>query len=220
MRINKFVASATGVSRRQADALVDSGRITVDGQTAKSGQSVELGQVIKFDDQTIDIDQKQTTILLNKPMGYVCSRNGQGSKTVYDFLPSNLTNLKPVGRLDKDSSGLILMTTDGQLAHELTHPKFAKQKIYIVKLDKDLSARDQQKISQQGVELEDGLSKLGLSRHGSQEWQVKMSEGRNRQIRRTFAKLGYNVTNLHRIQFGHYTIDDIKPGEFRFTDIS
>lgn len=223
MRINKFVAAATGVSRRQADVLVAEGKVTVDGKPAQSGQDVVEGQSVKLGGRSLLAAQRQTTILMNKPTGYVCSRNGQGSRTIYDILPVELHNLKTIGRLDKESSGLILLTSDGQLAFELTHPKFAKQKIYNIRLNKELEPLHQQMISDIGITLEDGPSRLMLSRLSEDnrlDWQVTMSEGRNRQIRRTFESLGYRIKNLHRIQFGQYTIDDIPLGKYRTADIS
>jgi 23S rRNA pseudouridine2605 synthase len=155
--------------------------------------------------------------MLNKPAGYVVSRDGQGSDTVYDLLPFGYDRLKPVGRLDKDSSGLILLTNDGDLANELTHPRHQKQKIYEVTLDTALQPLHRQMISDYGVRLEDGLSKFELGRlqeGNDRKWKITMSEGRNRQIRRTFASLGYDIKKLHRVQFGVYTLNGLKPGEF------
>jgi 23S rRNA pseudouridine2605 synthase len=148
----------------------------------------------------------------------VCSRNGQGSQTVYALLPPKFASLQPVGRLDKDSSGLLLMTSDGQLAHELTHPSFQKVKVYEVTLDKDLQPLHRQMISDHGVTLDDGVSKFELERlHDSDEkiWHVRLHEGRNRQIRRTFAALGYTVTTLHRTKFGPYSLGSLAPGSFQ-----
>lgn len=157
------------------------------------------------------------TIMLNKPSGYVSSREGQGSRTVYDLLPAELHTLKTVGRLDKDSSGLLLLTSDGTLAHELTHPSFQKVKAYEVTLDKPLQPLHRQMISDHGITLEDGVSKLELERlHDGDEckWIVRMHEGRNRQIRRTFESLGYNLPRLHRTHFGKYMLGGLKLGSY------
>jgi pseudouridine synthase len=151
--------------------------------------------------------------MLHKPVGYVCSRDGQGSKTIYDLLPTKLHQLKPVGRLDKDSSGLLLLTNDGELANRLTHPSFEKEKVYEISLDKPLARPDRAQI-EQGVLLEDGLSKLQVKPLGNEHWQVTMREGRNRQIRRTFSALGYRLQALHRTQFGTYRLGRIAPGEY------
>lgn len=213
MRINKYIAQATGISRRAADGYIQAGRVTVNGRTANLGDAVEATDSVQLDDRLLTAKIETVTILMNKPVGYVCSRNGQGSKTVYDLLPPQFHGLKPVGRLDKDSSGLLLLTNNGELAHQLTHPSFQKQKDYEVTLNKALTKQDQEAI-QKGVQLDDGLSKLGLK--GSQvNWHITMSEGRNRQIRRTFEALYYRITKLHRTQFGDYKLDDLEPSSYR-----
>jgi 23S rRNA pseudouridine2605 synthase len=131
-------------------------------------------------------------------------------------LPKELHRLKTVGRLDKDSTGLILLTDDGQLANNLTHPSFAKTKLYNVVLNKELDLASTKLISENGVSLSDGKSRLGLKAlNNGKSWQVSMSEGRNRQIRRTFSSLGYEVVKLHRIQFGSYSLNDLKEGKFK-----
>src|SRR5690242_11466002 len=123
MRINKFIAQATGLGRRAADAAITAGRVRVDGEMPSSGMNVRATDKVTFDSRMITIrDDAPVTIMLNKPAGYVVSRNGQGSKTIYDLLPPEYQQLKPVGRLDKNSSGLLLLTNDGRLANELTHP--------------------------------------------------------------------------------------------------
>jgi len=217
MRINKFVAQATGLSRRQADEAVLQGRVTVNGRAATQGQNVVETDEVLLDGRAITPTARIITIILNKPVGYVVSRNGQGSKTIYNLLPPQLHHLKPVGRLDKDSSGLLLLTNDGQLAQELTHPKYEKIKIYEVKLGAPLQPLHRQMISDHGLQLTDGLSRLQLERLRSgddKEWRITMHEGRNRQIRRTFAALGYGVTRLHRTHFGTYQLPDhMAPGE-------
>ncbi len=211
MRLNQFIAHATGLSRRSADKAIEAGSVAVNGQPASLGQQVSEKDEVTYKGQPVSIG-KTVTIMLNKPVGYVCSRDGQGSQTVYDLLPAEFQSLKPVGRLDKDSSGLLLLTNDGKLANELTHPSFAKEKVYEVELNKNLSETDQKAI-QQGVELEDGISKLKLT-GADKQWTVRMSEGRNRQIRRTFEKLGYRVDKLHRTNFGDYSLSGVSSGNF------
>jgi 23S rRNA pseudouridine2605 synthase len=179
---------------------------------------VQDGDEVKLDGVAITPDVKKLTIMLNKPAGYVCSRDGQGSRTVYDLLPSELYRLKPVGRLDKESSGLLIMTTDGDLANELTHPRYQKTKVYEISLLKPLQPLHRQMISDYGVKLEDGPSKLQLDRLKDGDdtlWRVTMSEGRNRQIRRTFESLGYTVHTLHRITFGNYGLGNLEPGKYQ-----
>lgn len=213
MRINKFVAQATGMSRRAADDVVAQGRVTRNGKVVAAGYDVSATDSIVLDDTLLAPPPSTQTILLNKPPGYVCSRDGQGSKTVYELLPTSLHHLKTVGRLDKYSSGIILLTNDGQLAHELTHPSRQKIKVYEVKLNIPLAPLHQQMISDYGVQLEDGPSRFTIERQES-GYIVTMHEGRNRQIRRTFAALGYTVTSLHRTQFGPYTLEGTKLGSY------
>jgi 23S rRNA pseudouridine2605 synthase len=216
MRINKFVAASTGISRRAADTLIASGRVLINGHEPAFGETVQPNDNITLDGQTLQPLQTQT-ILFHKPVGYVTSRDGQGAATIYDLLPKELHHLKPVGRLDKESSGLLLLTNDGDLAQSLTHPSYHKTKIYQIELDKPLAPLHRQMISDMGIQLEDGPSKLQLDRlqEGSDTgWQVTMREGRNRQIRRTFAALGYDVAKLHRTHLGPYAIDTLPSGSY------
>jgi 23S rRNA pseudouridine2605 synthase len=213
MRLNQFIALSTGMSRRAADKLIEAGQVTINDKQAALGTIVNTSDKVVLDGKLLNLPAAAVTIMLNKPVGYVCSRAGQGSKTVYDLLPKEFYNLKPVGRLDKDSSGLLLLTNDGQLANQLTHPSFAKEKVYEVELDKNLAALDRDSV-EKGVILADGVSKLALNGAGK-NWIVGLSEGRNRQVRRTFAALGYAVTKLHRTKFGPYKLDSLEVGNFR-----
>lgn len=211
MRINRYIAASTGMSRRAADKAVQDGRVTINGAPAGVATEVSDNDQVRLDGTLLSAPTAHQTIILNKPAGYVVSRDGQGSRTIYDLLPLALHSLKPVGRLDKDSSGLLLLTSDGELAHQLTHPSFQKTKVYEVALDKPLQPLHRQMIGEIGIQLDDGLSRLGLDRLADGDdtgWRITMHEGRNRQIRRTFAAVGYSVTRLHRIQFGNYTLPD------------
>ncbi|MBA2279035.1 rRNA pseudouridine synthase [Candidatus Saccharibacteria bacterium] len=216
MRINQFIAKSTTLSRRAADKAIEEGRVLFNGVHPGPGQTVTPTDTVTLDGQAITPDVNNMTIVLNKPASYVCSRQGQGSKTVYDLLPQDLHHLKSVGRLDKDSSGLLLMTTDGQLANELTHPRYQKTKVYEVRLNHLLEPIHQQMISDHGIDLFDGSSKLQLQSldQGRTCWQVTMQEGRNRQIRRTFTALGYAVTGLHRTGFGPYHLNMLAIGKY------
>lgn len=220
MRLNKFIAHATGMARREADEAISNGRISINGKVANIGQDVDRqSDIVKLDGKQIILPATTTVIMLNKPIGYVCSRNAQAkdAKTVYELLPSGLRQLKTIGRLDKDSSGLILLTDDGDMAHKLTHPSFAKTKEYIIELDHPLAPLHQQMIADFGINLTDGPSKLLLERLNDKrtKFRVIMHEGRNRQIRRTFAAMGYQVVSLHRISFGHYQLGDLKSGNYK-----
>lgn len=212
MRLNKFVARATGFSRRAADKLADAGEILINGHPVRPGQEVTQADQVTYAGKTLQLTEAKT-IMLNKPVGYICSRDGQGGRTIYDILPPEYQSLKPIGRLDKNSSGLLLLTNDGDLAQKLTHPKYQKEKVYEIALDKPLKPSDRQKI-EQGIKVEDYVSKLSLKGAG-QNWTVTMTQGKNRQIRKTFATLNYTVTKLHRTKFGEFTLNNLANGYSR-----
>lgn len=217
IRLNKYLATNFGVSRREADKLIEDGKVLINGKVAIIGRRVAPGDKVEISGQEIT-EQKLIYLMLNKPKGYVCSRKRQGdTPTIYELLPPEYQSLKNVGRLDKDSSGLILLTNDGDFAFQMTHPKFIKTKVYDVKLNRELEPLHQQMIADFGVNLPDGRSQLGLMRlsdDSRKDWQVTMTEGRNRQIRRTFEALGYKVTYLHRKIFGPYLLGKLPEGKF------
>lgn len=213
MRINKYVAQCTGMSRRAADKAITWGRVKVNGYPSTAGYDVQANDIVTLDDKPIKPTASFTTVILNKPTGYVVSRDGQGSASIYELLPESMHRLKPVGRLDKASSGLLLLTNNGDLANKLTHPSYKKEKVYEIELYVPLTKQAKQKI-ERGVMLEDGISKLKLSGKGT-VWTVTMNEGRNRQIRRTFGELGYTIARLHRTQFGDYILKGTAPGTHR-----
>ena len=217
-RLNKYLAFQLGISRREADDLIARGDVTVNGEVATLGGRFDSGDDIQVKGKSLDNKTEYHYIALNKPVGYVSSRKPQeGIPTIYELLPKDLHVLKSVGRLDKDSSGLILLTNDGDFAYEMTHPKFYKVKTYQIGLDRPLAPLHHQIINDRGIQLEDGPSKLTLEKKDDdgKEWTVTMHEGRNRQIRRTFGALGYTVLTLDRSGFGNYQLDDLKPGEHK-----
>lgn len=219
IRLNKFLAERLGLSRREADLAIKRGKVTINGTPAKLGERLRLDKKedVCYNGRLVPFSTDFIYIGLNKPVGYVCSRKAQGdTPTIYELLPEKYHNLKTVGRLDKDSSGLILLTNDGDFNFRMTHPKFSKTKIYQVELDHALEPLHQQEIADFGIEIGDGISRLGFERldDSRKKWQVTMSEGRNRQIRRTFAALGYNVIRLKRIQFGEYQLANLKEGQW------
>ena len=219
-RLNKFLALQLGISRRQADELIEKGRISINGKTAQLGERFKAGDEIKLGEKIISKTREEKKyVIFNKPRGYVCSRKKQGeNETIYAILPKEFSALKPVGRLDKDSSGILLLTNDGDFAFQMTHPKFRKVKEYLVSLDTPLQPIHQQMIADFGINLPDGKSQLRLERldDSRKNWKVIMSEGRNRQIRRTFSAIGYEVEELHRTVFGSYILPkDLNFGDFR-----
>ncbi|MDX1765600.1 MAG: pseudouridine synthase [Candidatus Saccharimonadales bacterium] len=208
MRLNKYLAHATGISRREADLVIEAGRVTINGRVAKLGvQVAKEHDLVEIDGHPVE-EGVYRYLLLNKPDGYLSSRKAQSAPTLYDLLPEKYHSLKTVGRLDKDTSGIILLTDDGDFAHQLTHPKFQKEKKYLVRLDKYLTEKGMEKLSR-GIGLEDGISRLQVSPAKDGQYLISMSEGRNRQIRRTFEAAGYQVTALHRIRFGPYSESDL-----------
>jgi len=216
LRLNKYLATNLGVSRREADELISAGKVLVNNKPAEIGARVDDEDEVFVGGKKITI-KKLTYIALNKPVNYVCSRKRQGeTPTIYELLPEEYQSLKSVGRLDKDSSGLLLLTNDGDFAFKMTHPSFIKTKIYEAKIDRALEPLHQQMIADFGVQLPDGRSQLGLERLDDDRisWRITMSEGRNRQIRRTFEALGYKVTELHRTNFGPYGLDGLESGKY------
>lgn len=214
MRLNQYLAQGSNLSRRAADRAIADGRVLINNKPAVTGQTVAPGDMVRLDGHVITPAVNKQLIIINKPVGFVCSRDGQGSRTIYELLPRDLQNLNTVGRLDKNSSGLLLLTNDGQLAYELTHPKFKKTKVYKIALNKPLSPEHLRKV-REGVMLNDGISKLQaehISPTDFTNWKITMHEGRNRQIRRTFEALGYSIPKLHRTQFGQYSLGSVKTG--------
>jgi 23S rRNA pseudouridine2605 synthase len=215
IRLNKYLAHTLGISRREADMQIEQGRVAVNGIAASLGNIIRPGRD-KITVGTQDIvarPKRYTYLLMNKPVGYVCSRKQQGqTPTIYSLLPRQFQHLKVAGRLDKDSSGLLLLTDDGDMIFQLTHPKFVKIKKYIVGLNKPLKLPDQKAI-EEGIKLEDGISKLEVQPLPKSKlpnrYSVTMYEGRNRQIRRTFQKLGYSVTYLERIKLGPHSLQSL-----------
>lgn len=219
-RANKYIALHLGVSRREADELIEQGHVIIAGKLATLGARIHPDDEVRVRGSILSgSDITHQYLAFHKPVGYVCSRKAQGdAPTIYDLIPPEYHALKPVGRLDKESSGLILLTNDGDFAYQMTHPKFYKVKVYEVTLDTDLAPLHQQMISDYGVTLPDGPSKLSLERRNDdnrRDWTVTMHEGRNRQIRRTFAALGYSVVSLHRTQFGGYMLGDLPQGKIK-----
>lgn len=165
MRINKFIAHATNISRREADNAVSAGRVHINGRVADMGAQVDASSIVRFDGKIVGGKTAYTYLMLNKPVGYLCSRSSQGGvPTIYSLLPEPYRSLKAVGRLDKDSSGIILLTDDGDFAFQMTHPSFHKVKVYEVELNRPLEPLHQQMISDHGINLEDGQSQFMIEK--------------------------------------------------------
>ena len=206
------------MSRREADEAIAKGKVLVNGKPATIGVKLDKNDEVCYNGKMVPLRVDFLYLMMHKPVGYVCSRRSQGAPTVYELLPEKYRGLKTVGRLDKDSSGLILLTNDGDFAFLMTHPKFRKNKVYRVELDRELEPLHQQMIAEYGVELPDGPSKFKVLKEHTYppapRYTVILTEGRNRQIRRTFAALSYEVVGLHRVQFGKFELGDLKPGKY------
>lgn len=218
MRLNRFLAQASGMSRRQADQCIRDGRVRVDNRPTQLGEQITPRMQITLDGQPVSLPNQTTTIMLHKPAGYITSRRQQGSApTIYSLLPEKWHNLKYIGRLDKDSRGLLLLSNNGELIQQYTHPRHEKSKIYHVTLNRPLDLSDLTALNE-GIYLDDGLSRLETTTLHDNTYEVRIYEGRNRQIRRTFKVLGYEVTDLLRTEFGEYSLDDLGEGEYRILD--
>lgn len=213
MRINRFLATATGMSRRQADMAIEAGRVRINDEPAQLGNAVGSEDEVKLEETVLVLPTSQT-VMLNKSVGYVCSRSQQGSApTIYELLPSELHALKPVGRLDKDSSGLLLLTNDGKLAHRLAHPSHNKWKVYEVTTTPALQPKQIQAL-RSGVMLDDGSSVIDVTEHTG-GYTMRLQEGRNRQIRRSVEAVGATVATLHRTQIGELKLGALADGDWR-----
>ena len=221
LRLNKFLANAGICSRREADEFIQAGVVTVNGEVVTElGTKVLRTDVVKFHDQPVNIEKK-VYVLLNKPKDYVTtSDDPQQRKTVMDLVKNACPErIYPVGRLDRNTTGVLLLTNDGDLASKLTHPKYLKKKIYHVYLDKNVTAHDLQQITE-GIQLEDGEIKADDVQyaHPTDKKQVgiEIHSGKNRIVRRIFESLGYRVQKLDRVQFAGLTKKNLKRGDWRY----
>ena len=221
IRLNKFLANAGVCSRREADEFIQAGVVSVNGEVVNElGTKVKRSDEVKFHDQVVSLEKK-VYVLLNKPKDYVTtSDDPQQRKTVMDLVKDACPErIYPVGRLDRNTTGVLLLTNDGDLASKLTHPKFLKKKVYHAFLDKPVAAADMQKIAE-GIELEDGeihadAIEYADDRDKSQVG-IEIHSGKNRIVRRIFESLGYRVTKLDRVQFVGLTKKNLRRGDWRF----
>ena len=221
LRLNKFLANAGVCSRREADEFIQAGVVTVNGEVVTElGTKVLRTDEVRFHDQPVVIEKK-VYVLLNKPKDYVTTADDpQQRKTVMDLVKNACPErIYPVGRLDRNTTGVLLLTNDGDLASKLTHPKYLKKKIYHVFLDKACSAHDLEQIAT-GIQLEDGEIKADDVQyaHPTDKKQVgiEIHSGKNRIVRRIFESLGYKVLKLDRVQFAGLTKKNLKRGDWRY----
>ena len=221
IRLNKFLANAGVCSRREADEYIEAGAVTVNGTVVTElGTKVKRSDEIKFQDNVVTLEKK-VYVLLNKPKDCVTtSDDPQNRKTVMDIVGNVCPErIYPVGRLDRNTTGVLLLTNDGDLASKLTHPKFLKKKVYHVFLDKNVTAHDMQQIAE-GIELEDGEIHADAIEYASDtdksQVGIEIHSGKNRIVRRIFEHLGYRVVKLDRVQFAGLTKKNLRRGDWRF----
>ena len=221
LRLNKFLANAGVCSRREADEFIQAGVVTVNGEVVTElGTKILRTDEVKFHDAPVTLEKK-VYVLLNKPKDYVTtSDDPQQRKTVMDLVKDVCPErIYPVGRLDRNTTGVLLLTNDGDLASKLTHPKFLKKKVYHVHLDKNVTAHDLQQI-RDGIELEDGEIKADAVDYADERDKsqvgIEIHSGKNRIVRRIFESLGYRVTKLDRVQFAGLTKKNLRRGDWRF----
>ena len=221
IRLNKFIANSGVCSRREADTLIQAGVVTVNGEVVTElGTKINvLKDEVKFNGERLKGEQK-VYVVMNKPKGYVTTASDpHAEKTVMDLMKDCTYRVFPVGRLDKSTSGVLMLTNDGEMAERLTHPSFDKKKIYQVILDHDLKQEDFDKIIQ-GIELNDGEIKADelefIDEHDRRKLGIEIHSGKNRIVRRIFESLGYEVRALDRVYFAGLTKKGLKKGEWRY----
>lgn len=216
MRLQVFLSHSGICSRRKALDLVKMGKVKVNDETIiePSFKIDPSRDKILFNNKTVRI-KKDTYIMLNKPLGVTTTKKDRfAEKTVFDLLPKELKHLHPVGRLDKNTSGLLLLTNDGNLTYKLTHPRFEVKKLYEVTCDKKLSDKDKERL-EKGIILEDVRTSPCAIKITNDKIHIEIHEGKKRQVRRMFSQLGYTVTKLKRIGEGTINLGNLKPGCWR-----
>ncbi|SFR38990.1 ribosomal large subunit pseudouridine synthase B [Robiginitalea myxolifaciens] len=220
IRLNRFIANAGICSRREADTFIAAGNVSVNGKViTEMGYKVKPGDEVRFDGRLLKSEKKEY-ILLNKPKNFITTtRDEKGRRTVMELISgASRSRLLPVGRLDRNTTGLLLFTNDGDLAKKLTHPRHGVQKIYHVELDKSFKAADMAKI-EAGLELEDGPVTVDeisyVEGKSKREVGLRIHSGRNRIVRRIFEHLGYEVVRLDRVVFAGLTKKDLPRGHWR-----
>lgn len=220
-RLQKVIAHCGYCSRRKAEQLMLEGKVTVNGIVVKElGTKVTSSDSIIIEGKRLRLE-KHVYYILNKPIGYVTTlEDPEGRKTVIDLMPKVKERIFPVGRLDYNTSGLLIMTNDGELAQKLAHPKFKIPKTYFVKVKKVITMEDVRKI-EAGVEIEPGVVtrpckiKLISKENDKSKMEVTIWEGKNRQIRKMFENNGYGIMRLSRIKYGELKLANIRPGEYK-----
>ncbi len=221
MRINKFLAEQGVASRRGSDEIIAEGRVTINGKTAKEGDDVSPSDVVELDGKMLSHKVKYEYYMLNKPKGCVCTvKDEKGRKTVMDFLPSSSARVVPVGRLDYDTEGLLILTNDGDLAFRLTSPKSEIPKTYLVRIEGGITEKELNRL-RAGVEIERGVvtkkCKIRIleTNKSFTKLNVVLTEGKNREIRKMFEVVGKQVDFLKRVMIGELRLTGLDRGQAR-----
>lgn len=217
VRINKYLSAAGFCSRREADRLVEAGRVSIDGRIAGMGDKVSDGQKVQVDNKDISVEEEKILLVFNKPAGIVCTTtDSQGANNIVDYIGYN-KRIYPIGRLDKDSHGLILMTNNGEIMDKILRSANGHEKEYIVEVNKDIDDEFVKNMSK-GVYLEE-LERTTLPcrvyKDGKRKFRIILTQGLNRQIRRMCDNLGYRVVDLKRIRIMNIVLGDLKEGSYR-----
>jgi 23S rRNA pseudouridine2605 synthase len=214
MRLNAYLARAGVASRRGADDLIKAGRVLVNGEPGQLNTFVESRDRVEVDGRRIEL-QRLTYILLNKPAGVVTTaRDPRRRKTVVELVPRR-TRVVPVGRLDADTTGALLLTNDGPLAHRLAHPRYGVEKVYEIDVEGDPPAEGLRRL-REGIELDDGVTAPArVRRIGKGKVELAIHEGRNRQVKRMLEAVGHPVRRLHRSAYAGLTLEGLEPGRWR-----
>lgn len=217
VRINKYLSAAGFCSRREADRLVEAGRVSIDGRIAGMGDKVSDGQKVQVDNKDISVEEEKILLVFNKPAGIVCTTtDSQGANNIVDYIGYN-KRIYPIGRLDKDSHGLILMTNNGEIMDKILRSTNGHEKEYIVEVNKDIDDEFVKNMSK-GVYLEE-LERTTLPckvyKDGKRKFRIILTQGLNRQIRRMCDNLGYRVVDLKRIRIMNIVLGDLKEGSYR-----
>jgi len=219
MRINKYLASCNVASRRGAEAIIQAGRVTVNGElvTDLAVTVDEHSDIVRLDGRRLSLQRKKVYVLLNKPKGFITTvKDERGRKSILDIVKVR-ERIYPVGRLDRNSEGLLLLTNDGEMTHRLLHPGYKVSKTYRARLDRPFEEKHFETLVT-GVPLDDGVTAPCRARFGPGDGdriEIQIREGRKRQVRRMFEALGYDVKTLKRVQFGPLKLGELRRGEWR-----
>ena len=216
-RLNKYIASCGVCSRRKSDELISSGKVKVNGQVVTNlGEKVSSKDIVEVDNKLIQKEEKKVYIVLNKPRGYVTTNSDEyNRKNVIDLIDEDV-RVYSIGRLDKDTEGLLLLTNDGEFSNKVMHPRNKIEKTYIVTTDTNVTNEQLEKL-RNGVDIGDYITRPAkIKRIGNDKVQIIISEGKNRQVRRMCDSVGINLLNLRRIQVGNILLGNLQSGKYRY----